>query len=408
MYEFNLRLLILLTFLAFSCVLLNFSAPVHALDLEAHPSQRSSLFAVDGGWLLEVDVEDGASFWGTNFGQINSEINQLVNQSFFYRLGSTGGELPLSTLELASSFESGNSVILSYGNPDFDPMGVTLTYELDAASDTESSVEIGMSITNFGLEPLNLHWFAFSNLELDHAFSVDTATFQSIGSIRQVSSINSQVDVEAGTEGLPDAWEIAEVDTLLDRLTDNQPTTLTNQSVTFGPGNVAQAFQWSTSIASLDTVALSLAMSANVARLIYPLPSANNFPFEDDTPSTGSGQPSWYLPTLSPDFEFLDFRTTSGPNFASVIFPAEFANDEFSIWIVDDEGSLVEIAVVGGLEAFDFTTLNPAGTRRFFLQTSGLPEPGVLPAGLTMISDDPVEFLVTQLDDSIFLDAFLN
>ena len=114
----------------------------------------------------------GANTWSVD------GIDQLTNQSFWWRIGATGGQGLLSSLD-ASESEGGHNINLTYTNPNVFRAEVQYSLFGGASGSHQSDVSEVIRLTN--LMPtggnLDLHFFQYSDFDLNGTPGNDNLRF---------------------------------------------------------------------------------------------------------------------------------------------------------------------------------------------------------------------------------------
>lgn len=200
-------------------------------------------------------------------------IDHLVNEWFWVRIGSTGGELSLDELELVgvSTFDTNafsdnrhDTISMLFRDslqaPTFE---VELSFKLrgSAANSLESDLVEILRVNNLTRSPLDLHVFQYVDFDLDGTAAGDSVTFEDVNSVRQTgefSSLNETVVTPASSHREANLFPAT-----LASLNDGSPTTL-NDNVGPVNGNVTWAFQWDRTVAANGSFILSKTKSITV------------------------------------------------------------------------------------------------------------------------------------------------
>jgi hypothetical protein len=214
-------------------------------------SQSFATTLVDSGSTATVDFNSsaGMSSWTVD-GQ-----NQLNQQWFWYRVGSSGVAMPINSISTAAVVTSGaNGVTATYQNTDF---ALTIDYSLVGGGVGSGYADITEDISVTKLvndgNPLDFHLFQYSDFNL-----LDTPGGQSVTLFPGgLSGFNDAIQTKGATQ-------IAETITSPNAnhgeagLTSDSPNTLyrlnnvsgliLNDHDTAGVGDATWALQWDTSI----------------------------------------------------------------------------------------------------------------------------------------------------------------
>ncbi|MFO0867384.1 MAG: GEVED domain-containing protein [Pirellulales bacterium] len=373
------------------------------------------------------------------------EFSQLTEQSFFFRLGTTGGESSLASLALRSvqtNYSSGN-VVVQYGDPArFDPLQVTIIYTLSATDLSAVTIDEQVIITNLTAAPLDLTWFTLTDVDLNGRFGdQDVGRVVSEDLYVQDGQLGSQFQLQVATPPLPDGWEVSVGNGLRDRLMDNSPTNLGQtpaQGTNSERGNVVQAYQWHLALGVTDddrTTLISLSHSFDVLPVVTPagelltsatgrqltggqVAAARTAPAELGSAGT-SGVPGPAVcrgrcvldPALAVGYDFV---SASSNRFAEVQLPFGFGDDEYLVQVPDGQGGWLDSVVAAGVN-HSFLTAFPGGVSHFRV------------LGIELIADvdprDPLGFPTvvqfvdaqanwqvrqTAIPDRVYVDPLLN
>ncbi len=193
-------------------------------------------------------------------------LNQLTQSWWWYRSG-TGTYA--DTREYALSNETAftqiapNQVQLTYLEPAENgtlagALQFQLNYVLTATSSTAASVNVTWSVANLSGSPLPVNMFGYVNPDLMNTPNNDTALLtdfsNTAGEVHVTDGgTGTTMDIEAGTTARSPtlyAWEVANYDTTLAKLSNNTVDDLSDTSTEVGPGDVTAAFQWQNTIQS--------------------------------------------------------------------------------------------------------------------------------------------------------------
>lgn len=204
-------------------------------------------------------------------------VDQLVQQSFFYRVGTGGQENSVDTLSApaVTARTSGDGYTLVYDNSS---VRFTVTYWMlggDPGSGS-SALHVDWLLQNLTGSAIDFHLFQYADFNLGGTALDQSATFAKIG-----PPIWNRLTQTDGTMALTNNFQIAKaisrVQTgdaagLLASLTDGTSTTLDGTS-TWGSGNLAYAAQWDISLGANGSPTQSAANNELVA-LSVPEPSS--------------------------------------------------------------------------------------------------------------------------------------
>lgn len=180
-------------------------------------------------------ANNGLIFWTVD------NINHLFHNQFWYRIGSTNKENDINTLNLIgiNQTEPGsNQLSATYAGTDFE---IALNFKLDgnAPNSHISSLLENIEIKNTGSEQLDFHLFNYTDFDLTENGQDDTVKIS-----RDIATQfdNSTVAKEV-IKPSANYYQVSPFPNILDALTDNFPTTLSNFAGPLTDEN-AYAFQW--------------------------------------------------------------------------------------------------------------------------------------------------------------------
>lgn len=210
-------------------------------------SQAHDFTLTDGNSTVSImaDTLPGMNSWTVDC------VPQLWQQQFFYRDDSTCGERPISSLSLISSQQtSANSLTTVYQSSG--QFSIEVSYTLHGGASGSGAATIGeqIRIINLSANTLNFSFFQFADFDLGGAYENDTVQLGQnlVGLYNSAYQFNgnSYFADQVVNPGANYA-EVGLSPTILDRLMDNSPTTLTGNA---GPitGDATWAFQWDAAI----------------------------------------------------------------------------------------------------------------------------------------------------------------
>lgn len=300
--------------------------------------------------VLPANDQVGLTAWEVNTASMGV-VNHMQQQWFAYRVGDTGPEVPLQSLPLTSAatsttYADDDTILLTFGGA-ADPFVADIAYTVTSSGETGSAIEEQVTITNQSGEPLDLHWFEYTDLDVDPAFGHNTAELLDVGHTRQTSSILTTVDVEVVGGSAPDHWEIGDRDSLFGKLSDPWPNDLADSTSPFGPANVAQALQWDVSMADGEHVMIHKVKGGQFESVSLP------------------GQrviiigPRWFDPAIAVGY---DYESTD-LNLASITLPVGYGDDTYQLYLPDGAGGFDDqlAATLNGGVAYDLTQHDQAG-----------------------------------------------
>jgi hypothetical protein len=220
--------------------------------------------------MVNVGTQDGMFHWDVQ-GQ-----NQLQQQWFWFRIGSTA-EHSIDTIS-APTFSTPNarSLTTTYGNGQFN---VRIDYNLSggavvAAGQTASAdISEAITINNTSAAPLDFHFFQYS------AFTLGPPGSDVVQLGKNLHGLFNEADQTSGGSGLTETvvtpganhGEAAVLGATLAKLNNGLADNLSDAMGPVGPGNVTWALQWDLTIAPGGSAIIS--KDKNLQVLIVPEPS---------------------------------------------------------------------------------------------------------------------------------------
>ncbi|HEU5123936.1 MAG TPA: PEP-CTERM sorting domain-containing protein [Verrucomicrobiae bacterium] len=211
-----------------------------------------------------VSLSDLNSSTTLNFGSGSQTAWSVEGQSqlnmagYYYRVGNTA-ESSLGSIGAAVIATSNGTrgVTATYANGQFT---VQLDYLLTGgtAGSGNSSLSETVRIINNSANPLDFHFFQYSDFDLAGTASGDSVSLSSIGGnyffaqqMQAGFALSQTVFTPGANHGEADL-----VSATLTRLNDGLPTTL-NDSTSAGPGDVSWALQWDLTIAAGGSISIT-------------------------------------------------------------------------------------------------------------------------------------------------------
>jgi hypothetical protein len=193
-------------------------------------------------------INTGLLFWTVD------DVNHLFQNQFWYRVGSTGGESFLNTLNLLSINQSdptGNKFGLTYGGNGFE---IGINFRLDGGSlgSGIASLFEDITIKNTSNTALDFHLFNYTDFDLTEDGSQDTTVINNRRA-RQSNNFTFTTDV---VKPIATSYQVGSFGELLATLTDNSPTNLNNFSGGI-TGDNSYAFQWDFTLNSESSYTIS-------------------------------------------------------------------------------------------------------------------------------------------------------
>ena len=218
-----------------------------------------------GNSTVNVDDQTGSAIdW-----MVDNSNDQLYTQSYYYRIGSTGGESDLSSLMLTGSSlsTSTRSLELTYSSADFT---IDILYGLTGGSAGSGSSVLSqdVTITNTSNTTLDIHFFQYNDFDLQ-GIGGQFAEQTNANTVVQTYG-TTQLTEQVGTPA-PTAFQVDGYPTLDNLLNDSLTTNLNGQSSY--TGDATWAWQWDLLIAAGSSEAIGESMRLDGVSAV-PVPAA--------------------------------------------------------------------------------------------------------------------------------------
>lgn len=229
-------------------------AVVLAAAVSATPAFAVTLS--DGNSSLSINPTSTA-VGGSNVGGLDhwyiQGTDQIFQQWFWYRIGNTGGEHILSGLPVSVVNTSASTATLSYQGSGFT---VDLTYSLIGGPTGSGTARIdqAVAIHNNGASALDLHFFEYSDFDVNGSAGGDSASINPGGNA--ITQSDGPFTITDAIEMTPPShWQIGASGT--GYLDDANPSTLADAAASYGPGDAAFGFEWDQGISAGGTLQIS-------------------------------------------------------------------------------------------------------------------------------------------------------
>lgn len=218
----------------------------------------ASVTLSDGNSVATFDLDSAAGLksW------VVDGVEHINQQWFWYRLGTSGGEYAVNTLDPANYF---SRVTDSNGDGDNETLyvryagtglQVEMTFLLTGGADSTHMSDMAetIRITNTSVAPIDFHFFQYVDFNLAGTAGDDTVVIEGGNTVRQ-SSGDTYV-AETVVTPLPTHYTAGLATGLYSSLTDGSPTTWGDVT---GPitGDVAWAFEWDRTIGAGRSLVIS-------------------------------------------------------------------------------------------------------------------------------------------------------
>jgi hypothetical protein len=243
-----------------------------ALQTSLYRSQADTVANQNSVYTFDFTGGGGLTGWAVD-GQ-----NQVDNQWFYYRIGSSGGEHPINFLSAPtvtlSSSGSFTNLTVSYSDA---ALSVSVGYTLGGnnAGSGKSGFSELISVSNTSGASMDLHFFDYSHYNIaedtgNQTMRIGTAAGKP-NAIFQTNNVANYLTetLSSLTPGTREA-QIALGGVLLGSLNDGAPTTLVNTFGPLGPADLESAFEFDWTIAAGGTASIS----TTGPNIVVPEPSA--------------------------------------------------------------------------------------------------------------------------------------
>lgn len=189
---------------------------------------------------FDPDFSENPSNHGLLFWTVDN-VNQLFQDSFWYRTGNTSGEKSINSLDLLSlqqSQPSDNKISALYVGLGFE-IGLDITLDGGNEGSGASSLFEDISVTNTSAETLDFHLFNYTDYDLSNSGERDTTTVNP----RTATQQDDFTIATSVAEPTASYYQAAAFPDLIDALEDDSATTLENLIDPL-KGDTDFAFQW--------------------------------------------------------------------------------------------------------------------------------------------------------------------
>ena len=222
-----------------------------AATLMITPCANAALTVTHGNSSVTVDPLSQA---GMNNWTVDG-VNQMYQQWFWYRIGATGPESAINTISAPTvATAAGRQIETMYSNA---TLSVDVLYSLTGgtAGSHTSDVAETIAIVNNSASAFTIHFFQYSDFDLNGTLGGQTATFVSPNAFQQTGPAGGAVMTETVTTPAPSTHEANTYANTLNSLNDANPTTLTGANS--ATGDATWAFGWDQTIAAGGTFIIS-------------------------------------------------------------------------------------------------------------------------------------------------------
>jgi hypothetical protein len=224
----------------------------------------------DGNSSLSVDT---SSQTGLNGWTVDGQ-NQLNQQWFWYRVGSSGPEASIDSLALQSSVQTAaNALTTTYANSQF---SITVKYTLlggDPGSGTANIAE-QFAINNLTASSLAFNFFQYSDFAPGGSLNNTIQFGQDLqGHYNEAvaNTASGSVSIDTGVASGANHFEASSFPTTLNKLNDGNTDDL-NDTVDAGPGHIPWSLEWNRILAGVGLPNSSLTISDVISITTNPVP----------------------------------------------------------------------------------------------------------------------------------------
>lgn len=185
-------------------------------------------------------------------------VTSPLQHWWWYRAGQDTREYAVSN-QTAGTLNGPDQAVITYDEPVTGFAGsalrMTFEYVLDEVSSSLTQVQIAFSIQNLTSTTIPVNFFSCLDADLAGTMSDDSATYGP--DMEQFITDPSGTNLRyVASQRSFSGWQMGAFPTLLDSLTDDSATTLSNSGSPFGPGDYTGAFGWRVDITPGDIVFL--------------------------------------------------------------------------------------------------------------------------------------------------------
>ena len=216
----------------------------------------------DGNTSVDIDPDPNFGDPSGTLDWVVDGVDHLSRQWFWYRVGATGGEAPIDSLDLvgtnafSTNFEpNNNGLFILYSDPN-NRFTLDVTYTLTGGSPGSGVSDIAeqIRIINTSAQTLSFHFFQYSDFDLNGTTLNDTVEANNANSVSQRDP--DLIVSETVVAPTPSHSQVAFYPDLINSLDDGSPTTLNDFG---GPltGDVTWAYQWDFNLGAGKTFIIS-------------------------------------------------------------------------------------------------------------------------------------------------------
>jgi len=201
------------------------------------PTTRADVTLTDENSTVTIDPSTSQA--GVNAWNVDG-VNQLYQQWFWYRIGSTGGQSSIDTISPpVVNLIAPEQVDITYAN---NQLRVQIEYDLTGGSPGSGTADLSeiVRITNLSGAPLSLHFFQYSDFDLGGNFDGDSVT------LTRNLALQTKPGIELSESVVTPGASRLEADLFPNTLLNLNNTAgyNLNNVAAAGPGDVTWAYQW--------------------------------------------------------------------------------------------------------------------------------------------------------------------
>ena len=248
-----------------------------ALCLTIGNSQAQTLTSGNSSVTINAASQTGMNNWTVD-GQ-----NQLNQQWFWYRIGSSGPEAAINTINPPVENQLSASILqTTYANSIF---SATILYSLvgGALGSGTSDMSEQISIQNLSGATLSFHFFQYADFNLGGTPNNDTGDLSMLrrnsysGAVQYNNACQLSENVDTVVSQPANHAQFGTGSTILSSLTDGSTTTLNGN--TAAAGNVNWALEWDVNIAAGGTLLISKDLNIVGVVPVGPVPEPATWSF---------------------------------------------------------------------------------------------------------------------------------
>lgn len=203
-------------------------------------AQIYTLSQNDSTVLIDAGAQAGVYNWSVD------GVNQLAQQWFWYRVGSSGPESSIDSISAVAATQSGvNKLSTTYANS---TISVKAAYSLLAPGNGTATLSELLTVQNTSSASQVYHFFQYSDFDLGGTPGGQSVQFYNNGSstyyeVIQTGASGSMTETAIAPGAATSEVQAGFFPVILNALNDGIPTTL-NNTLSAGVGDVTYAYEW--------------------------------------------------------------------------------------------------------------------------------------------------------------------